>query len=250
MQLVSLREVASSHGRASIDAGETTRTVTRYLRRAFGFDDVFLLLVEPRGRPCSRAPGRTRAATASTSVDLRAAADSATTGALARACGSIARWCITPRTRHPLADAARTATRCRRARPDSGSTVCVPLQRSHALVPPARAARAVRRALHARRHRACSRRRPGPHAERWAVEREERQRHCLGCELMPMLGVLGIARAPGTPALAQRRRRRCSSRSRSRSRRCSRTRASTRTCARASASASTCSTAWRARSRR
>ena len=50
VQLVSLREVAS-HLTASIDTGETTRTVTRYLCRAFGFRHVSLLLVNrERGR--------------------------------------------------------------------------------------------------------------------------------------------------------------------------------------------------------
>src|SRR6476661_2605255 len=44
VQLVSLREVASSMA-ASPDQAETTRTVTRYLCRAFGFDEVFLLLI-------------------------------------------------------------------------------------------------------------------------------------------------------------------------------------------------------------
>jgi PAS domain S-box-containing protein len=42
---------------------------------------------------------------------------------------------------------------------------------------------------------------PGPAAERWAAEREERQRQCLSCEAMPMLGVLGIAREPQAPLL-------------------------------------------------
>jgi len=45
VQLVSLREVASSMVTAT-DASETTRTVTRYLARAFGFGDAFLLLVD------------------------------------------------------------------------------------------------------------------------------------------------------------------------------------------------------------
>jgi hypothetical protein len=45
VQLVSLREVASSMV-SSLDTGETTRTVTRYLRRAFGFEDAFLLLID------------------------------------------------------------------------------------------------------------------------------------------------------------------------------------------------------------
>src|SRR6266850_66417 len=43
VQLVSLREVANGMV-SSLDSGETTRTVTRYLHRAFGFEDAFLLL--------------------------------------------------------------------------------------------------------------------------------------------------------------------------------------------------------------
>src|SRR5437868_2687248 len=43
VQLVSLREVASSVG-ATLDLDDATRVVTRYLCRAFGFDDGFLLL--------------------------------------------------------------------------------------------------------------------------------------------------------------------------------------------------------------
>jgi PAS domain S-box-containing protein len=35
---------------------------------------------------------------------------------------------------------------------------------------------------------------PGPEADAWALDRDERQRHCLGCELMPILGVIGMAR--------------------------------------------------------
>ena len=45
VQLVSLREVASSLTN-TVDVAETTRTVTRYLQRAFGFDQVCLLLID------------------------------------------------------------------------------------------------------------------------------------------------------------------------------------------------------------
>src|SRR5512144_1299377 len=44
VQLVSLREVASTTIGA-LDGGETTRLVTRYLCRAFGFEHGFLLLI-------------------------------------------------------------------------------------------------------------------------------------------------------------------------------------------------------------
>ena len=44
VQLVSLREVASSTV-STLDGGEITRLVTRYLCRAFGFEQGFLLLI-------------------------------------------------------------------------------------------------------------------------------------------------------------------------------------------------------------
>src|SRR5215470_3641666 len=46
VQLVSLREVASTMIN-TLDTGETTRTVTRYLARAFDFEDAFVLLLDP-----------------------------------------------------------------------------------------------------------------------------------------------------------------------------------------------------------
>src|SRR4029453_16590834 len=45
VQLVSLREVAGTMS-TTLDTAETTRTVTRYLARAFGFDESFLLLLD------------------------------------------------------------------------------------------------------------------------------------------------------------------------------------------------------------
>ncbi|PYM11111.1 MAG: hypothetical protein DMD81_27895, partial [Candidatus Rokuibacteriota bacterium] len=42
---------------------------------------------------------------------------------------------------------------------------------------------------------------PGPAAERWAAEREERQQRCLRCADMPMMGVIGIARPTQAPPL-------------------------------------------------
>jgi PAS domain S-box-containing protein len=38
-------------------------------------------------------------------------------------------------------------------------------------------------------------------AARWALERDERQEHCLACEVMPLLGVIGIARHAGREPL-------------------------------------------------
>src|SRR5262249_39785229 len=76
------------------------------------------------------------------------------------------------------------------------SAMCVPLQRSQTLVPGDDA------------HELCGARcilgdtailvpPPGAAAERWAYEREERQAGCLACELMPQLGVIGVAARRG-----------------------------------------------------
>ena len=196
VQLVSLREVAS-HLPASVDAIETTRTVTRYLCRAFGFGHVALLLVN---REAGRLEGTWahRAADREHSVDfeLPLTGDS---GSLARAFW-LNRTVVhqSPRRHvpallpdgHPLQDLLASVQ----------ATVSVPLVRSHAMLPAQDTAElcGVRCMMGDTFLLAPP---PGPQSERWAVEREERQRHCLGCDLMPMLGVLGIAREPGTPAL-------------------------------------------------
>jgi PAS domain S-box-containing protein len=196
VQLVSLREVAS-HLPASVDAMETTRTVTRYLCRAFGFGHVALLLV-------NREAGRLEGTWAHRIGDREHSVDfelplTGDGGALARAFW-LNRTVVhqSPRRHssallpdgHPLQDLLASVQ----------ATVSVPLVRSHAMLPARDTAEL------------CGERcmmgdtfllapPPGPHAEHWASEREERQRQCLACELMPMLGVLGVAREPGTPAL-------------------------------------------------
>ena len=192
VQLVSLREVASSLASAT-DVGETTRTVTRYLARAFGFDDVFLLLVhreraELEGTWTHRSGGRET----SWNVALPALGD---TGAAVRALWldrTVVQYAVdrhpivTLPDGHPLLDAL----------PGLGPTVCVPLPRSHTP------------SSGAEQYELCGARcllgdaaflvpPPGPAAERWALEREERQQHCLKCELLPSLGVVGVARRGG-----------------------------------------------------
>jgi PAS domain S-box-containing protein len=196
VQLVSLREVASSM-MSTLDTGETTRTVTRYLCRAFGFEEVFLVLVN---RESGRLEGTWTQGRGghdhSVALDLPLLGDP---GAIARALW-LNRTVVHHASRqhpptllpegHPLQE---TLGRL-------GSTVCIPLQRSHSMLPPADT------------HELCGARcilgdagmlapPPGPAADAWAVDREERQRHCLGCELMPMLGVIGLARGADAPSL-------------------------------------------------
>ncbi len=196
VQLVSLREVANGMVTA-LDSGETTRTVTRYLHRAFGFEDAFLLLVD-RGRG-------TLAGTWTHGHERREVSHRLELP-LVGAGGGILRSLWMNRTvhlrdarRHPAADL-----------PDGhplqeplerlGSFACVPLQRSQGgpvaqphelcgahcvlgdvrtLVPP-----------------------PGAAAAEWALELEESQRRCVGCELMPSLGVIGMARPAGGPPVS------------------------------------------------
>ena len=189
VQLVSLREVASSMA-ASLDQGETTRTVTRYLCRAFGFDEVFLLLLN---RESGRLEGTwTRnggESDESAPIELPLPGDH---GAITR-CLWLNRTIVHHAARehppallpdgHPLHEVMAGL----------GSVACVPLPRGPVvprggapgrcgsecilgdpglMVPP-----------------------PGAPAERWAAEREERQMRCLRCDAMPMLGVIGIARS-------------------------------------------------------
>jgi len=42
---------------------------------------------------------------------------------------------------------------------------------------------------------------PGQDAGAWTADREERQRHCLSCDLLPALGVIGTARSMDAPPL-------------------------------------------------
>lgn len=195
VQLVSLREVASSMV-SSLDSGETTRTVTRYLHRAFGFEDAFLLLID-----------RDRASLAGTWTLGRDGREHShrLELPLVGAGGAIPRSLWLNRTlhlrdtrRHRIADLPdghplqETFTRM-------GSVAVVPLQRSQS-VPVAES------------HELCGRRcvlgdagvlvpPPGPSAEEWPIAREEGQRHCLGCELLPILGVIGMARAANAPPI-------------------------------------------------
>jgi PAS domain S-box-containing protein len=196
VQLVSLREVASSMA-SSPEQTETTRTVTRYLCRAFGFDEVFLALIQ---RETGRLEGTWTHSEGgggrdqSTGFELPLLGDH---GALTR-CVWLNRTLVHHAARHHPPLLLPDGHPLQETLAGVGSFVCVPLQRSHAvprgtephelcgagcilgdtgmLIPPT-----------------------GPAAERWLGEREERQGHCLRCELMPMLGVIGIAR-PATCA--------------------------------------------------
>ncbi len=197
VQLVSLREVASSMA-TSLDHSETTLTVTRYLCRAFGFEDVFLLLVN---RETGRLEGTwTRAGKGhrdpSFGLELPLLGDA---GAIARSLW-LNRTLIHQSARlHPPA-LVPDGHALQEVLVSLGSVVCVPLRHSHA----------VTRGTEP--HELCGEGcilgdtglvvpPPGAAADRWAAGREERQQRCLRCDLMPTLGVIGIARSAQAPPL-------------------------------------------------
>ncbi len=195
VQLVSLREVAARIV-SGPDGEETTRIVTTYLCRAFGFDHGFLLLLN---RDAGRLEGTwthvQRGRPRSLPVQLPLIGDA---GAVTRAL-----WLNRTIVHHDPAPHVVAAL------PDGhpvtdlldglAGSVCVPLVRSDAIAPEA--------------HELCGGRcivgdvaaiapPPGPAADRWEADREERQRRCLACDVLPALGVLGLARDAGTAVTA------------------------------------------------
>ncbi len=191
VQLVSLREVASSMVNA-VDAEETARTVTGYLARAFGFEEVFLLLLDREHERLegvwTRGPGRE----ASVPLELPLVGEP---GAVGRAFWLNRTVAHQAARRHPAA-LVPEGHPLQEVLGALGALVCVPLQRGHTLLPAGET------------HELCGARcilgdaavlapPPGPGAAAWAAERDERQRHCLRCEFMPLLGVLGVARTGG-----------------------------------------------------
>ena len=188
VQLVSLREVANSMV-SSLGSGETTRTVTRYLHRAFGFEDAFLLLIDRERTTLAGTwthGGRGREH--SHRLELPLVGDA---GALTRSLWPNRTVHLRDPQRHIVAhlpDGHPLQETLGRL----GSVACVPLQRSQAV--PVTGT-----------HELCGERcvlgdagvvapPPGGAADGWALAREEGQRHCLGCDLLPILGVIGMAR--------------------------------------------------------
>jgi PAS domain S-box-containing protein len=195
VQLVSLREVASSLVTA-LDAGETSRTVARYIARAFGFEHAFLLLVN---RESGMLEGtwthRAREREHSTWLEIPLLGDR---GGLARALWLNRTVLLRDPANHPAA-LVPDGHALQDTLAALGSVACVPLQR-HSVLPMGEP------------HELCGGRcilgdvallvpPPGAAAERWAAERDDRQRHCLGCDLMPILGVIGVARSTGSAPL-------------------------------------------------
>ncbi|MCC6652088.1 MAG: PAS domain S-box protein [Candidatus Eisenbacteria bacterium] len=193
VQLVSLREVAGSLTTTQ-DTAETTRTVTRYLQRAFGFDQVCLLLIDrERGVLTGAWTGGGGALGGDDTVSLEIP--------LVGDRGSLSRAIWLNRTllhhdcrrhppafvgaAHPLHDVfARIGSMAtvplQRSQSDGGGAACERCMLGDAtmLAPPA-----------------------GPAAATWAHDREETQRRCLSCDRLPSLGIIGAARTSNAPPL-------------------------------------------------
>ncbi len=188
VQLVSLREVA---GRltTTVDVAETTRTVTRYLRHAFGFDQVGLLLID---RERGTLAGTWACADGVTeSLEVPLAGDR---GALARAVWVNRTLLHHDCRRHPPAFVAEDDP-LHEPFAGLGSLATVPLQRSPSAAgePPCAHCPIGDLSLLVPA--------PGGSADRWRAEREDAQRRCLACDRLPSLGVIAAGRRAGLPPL-------------------------------------------------
>jgi PAS domain S-box-containing protein len=191
VQLVSLREVGGSLT-STVDIAETTRTVTRYLQRAFGFDHVCLMIIDlERGVMAGAWTGGIPGAESSEALEIPLVGER---GALGRTVWLNRTLLHQDCRRHPPAFVAESHALFERFQ-NVGSMVSVPLQRSPSglpsggcencqlgdssmLVPP-----------------------PGPGAATWYADLDAAQKRCLACDRLPSLGVIAIARSAGSPPL-------------------------------------------------
>jgi PAS domain S-box-containing protein len=191
VQLVSLREVAGSLTN-TVDTAETTRTVTRYLQRAFGFDQVCLLLIDrERGVLTGAWTGGRPGGEPSETLEVPLVGER---GALARTVWMNRTLLHQDCRRHPPAFLPETHPLYERFL-QVGSMASVPLQRS----PSSLAAGSCEGCLLGDSRLLVPP--PGEAAASWYADLDEAQRRCLGCERLSCLGVIAAARSAGAPPL-------------------------------------------------
>ncbi|MGH7724013.1 MAG: two-component system sensor histidine kinase NtrB [Candidatus Eiseniibacteriota bacterium] len=192
VQLVSLREVAHSMV-SSVDAEEATQTVTTYLHRAFGFEDVFLALVH-RDEGVLEGTWTRKTGATHASIPFRVPLLGEPEGVLAKSVWQHRPFTIHDPKLHPPFLPAADSTLGDVLDFIEGFTA-VPLQRSRTLLVPVGSPTV------------CDRDCPfGPSGRgtwytpadsnggnaRWHMERNRVRRRCLDCPQFPILGVLGV----------------------------------------------------------
>ncbi len=192
VQLVSLREVAHSMV-SSVDAEEATQTVTTYLHRAFGFEDVFLALVH-RDEGVLEGTWTRKTGATHASIPFRVPLMGEPEGVLAKSVWQHRPFTIHDPRLHPPFLPPGDSTLGDVLDLIEGFTA-VPLQRSRTLLVPVGSPTV------------CDRDCPfGPSGRgtwyapadsnggnaRWHQERNRVRRRCLDCPQFPILGVLGV----------------------------------------------------------
>jgi PAS domain S-box-containing protein len=189
VQLVSLREVAHSMVSSS-EAEEATQTVTVYLHKAFGFEDVFLGLIH-RDEGVLEGTWTRKAGTSHASLPFRVPLLAAGEGVATKSVWQHRPFTIHDARLHPPFAAGADSTLSDVLELVDGYTV-VPLQRSRTLLAPAGTSGVCDRGcpFSAAGHGTWY---PPPQANgSWQEDRDRARRRCLDCAQFPVLGVLGV----------------------------------------------------------
>jgi PAS domain S-box-containing protein len=202
VQLVSLREVAHSMV-SSVDAEETTQTVTTYLHKAFGFDDVFLGLVN-REEGVLEGTWTRKTASGHASIAFRAPLLGEPEGVLAKSVWQHRPFTIHDARLHPPFPTPADSTLGDVLAVVEGYTA-VPLQRSRTLFVPQGPANTCERDCPFGPAGRGSWYAPPPGTNGdWHDQRDRMRRRCMDCPQYPILGVLGVGcRKGGDLALVE-----------------------------------------------
>lgn len=189
VQLVSLREVAHSMVSSS-EAEEATQTVTVYLHKAFGFEDVFLGLVH-RDEGVLEGTWTRRVGTGHASLPFRVPLLGEGEGVVGKSVWQHRPFTIHDARLHPPFAAPADTTLADVLELVDGFTV-VPLQRSRTLLAPAGATGVCDRDCpFSPAARGTWYPPPGANGS-WQEDRDRARRRCLDCAQFPVLGVLGV----------------------------------------------------------
>jgi PAS domain S-box-containing protein len=189
VQLVSLREVAHSMVSSS-EAEEATQTVTVYLHKAFGFEDVFLGLVH-RDEGVLEGTWTRKVGSSHASLPFRVPLLGAGEGVVTKSVWQHRPFTIQDARLHPPFAASADSTLADVLELVDGFTV-VPLQRSRTLLAPAGTSGVCDKDCpFSSAGRGTWYPPPGANGN-WQEDRDHSRRRCLDCAQFPVLGVLGV----------------------------------------------------------